>query len=295
MSPADLVLHLYVWAADELKAAGLTHLRSRGPEPALTDAEVLAIELAGAALGFATDVAIYWHFRRHYQAEFPALRFAHRTTFVRRAANLWQAKRASHGRSISQMAAPTESWLVDSMPVPACRFGRAKFCKRYYGQADYGYDHSDRRIFYGFRLHVRSSLDGLILAAELAPARASEVGIVPELNPPPESIGIGDRGYWNPELKAQLAEIGIRLHTPYQAKSRDKDPLRSKQLAGLRYRIETTQGQPAERYAVKRLKTRNLGHLVGRLWRAILSHTLLCRLCRKAGLPALSHAKLLAA
>ena len=45
--PADLVLHLSVRAADELKAAGQIHLRPLGPEPTPTDAEVLAIQPAG--------------------------------------------------------------------------------------------------------------------------------------------------------------------------------------------------------------------------------------------------------
>jgi hypothetical protein len=294
VTPDDLILHLYCLVDDELKDAGLTDLRRRGPRPALSDAEVLAIELAGAALGLADDAQLFWHFRRHYADAFPALASVHRTTFTRHAANLWRVKQRLHERLAGRLVPGAASWLVDSFPVPACRFGRAPFCRRYYGEADYGYDHTDRRVFYGFRLHLRTSLDGVILAARLAPARVTETAVVPELNPPPGSAGIGDRGYWDPALFELLRGRGVWLCAPFRSKKHDPDPEGSRRMASIRYRIETTQGQLTERFAAKRLKTRDVWHLEGRLWRAVLCHTALCRLCKQAGLPTLSHAELLA-
>jgi hypothetical protein len=51
----------------------------------------------------------------------------HRTTFARQAANLWAAKRAlwKHLLHVVEHA----PWLVvlDSLPVPVCRFARATF------------------------------------------------------------------------------------------------------------------------------------------------------------------------
>lgn len=295
MTEDDLILHLYCLVDDELRAAGLTDLRTRGPDPDLTDAEVLAIELAGAALGLAHDADLFRYFRRHHARAFPKITSIHRTTFIRQAANLGRVKQALHGRLADRLCPGPAPWLVDSFPLPACRFGRAKFCERYYGQADYGYDHADRRIFYGFRLHLRASWDGVILAARLAPARTSEPAVLPELGPPPGSVGIGDRGYWNPALFDLLAAAGVTFHAPFRSKQRDPDPARARRLARIRYRIETTQGQLTERFGAKRLKTKDVWHLEGRLWRAILCHTALCHLCRQAGLPTLSHAKLLAA
>jgi len=291
----DLILHLFCLVDDDLRAAGLTASRARGPDPTLTDAEVLTIELAGAALGLVHDADLSRYFRRHPARAFPGLVSINRTSFIRQAANLGRVKQAPHARLADRPGPGPAAWLVDSLPIPTGRFGRAHYARRYYGQADYGYDHADRRISFGFRLHLRTSRDGVLLGARLAPARASEPAVVPELNPPPGSVGVGDRGYWNPALFDPLAAAGVRFHAPYRSKQPDPDPGRSRRLARVRVRVETTQGQLTERFGAKRLKTKDVWHPEGRLWRAVLCHTALCHLCRQAGLPTLSHAKLLAA
>src|SRR5262245_35181594 len=129
----------------------------------------------------------------------------------------------------------------------------ATFCKRFAGLADYGYDHLIKRTFYGFRLHLRTTRDGVILAYQLAPARASDKAVLPELGPLAGSTGIGDRGYWDPALRERLAEGGVRFLAPYQHKSKDPDRQRSARLSAVRYRLETVNGQLADRYAVKRV------------------------------------------
>lgn len=58
-------------------------LRQRGPQPTLSDSEVMTMEIVGEFLGFDTDSGIYRYFRRHYHDWFPALGQVHRTTFVR--------------------------------------------------------------------------------------------------------------------------------------------------------------------------------------------------------------------
>lgn len=69
------------------------HLRSRGFEPALSDSEVIAMELIGVFLGIDTDKGIWAYFRRHWLPFFP--RLASRSTFVRQAANLFAVKRCA--------------------------------------------------------------------------------------------------------------------------------------------------------------------------------------------------------
>ncbi len=67
-------------------------LRSRGPQPVLSDSEVLTMEIVGEHLGLETDQGLYTYFRRHYPDWFPALARIHRTTFARQCANLWVVK-----------------------------------------------------------------------------------------------------------------------------------------------------------------------------------------------------------
>ena len=272
MSPHDFLLHVYCLVDDALRA--LDPGRPRGPQPTLTDSEVITMELAGEFWGLDSDQAIVRHFRHYHAAEFPAVRQVHRTTFARQAANLRHLKQRLQRRLAEALAGADPVWLVDSLPIDACEFARATFCSRFAGEADYGYCHLRRRTFYGFRLHLRTTRDGVILDYELAPARASERAVLAERPLPAGSIGIGDRGYWSPPLRDQLAAAGVDLRTPYARKKGDPAPARASRLASVRYRIETVNGQLAERYGVKRTWARDLWHLCHRLVRKILSHTI---------------------
>jgi hypothetical protein len=186
-------------------------------------------------------------------------------------------------------------WLVDSLPIEACKFARATFCRRFQGEADYGYDYGIKRTFYGFRLHLRASRDGVIVGYELAPARVNDRAVLAEMDLPAGSVGIGDRGYWNPELRARLEARGVRLLTPFLHKSKDPEPARSARLSAVRYRLESTNGQLAVRYHAKRTWARDWWHLCHRLVRKILSHTVLACVTTRAGWSPLSFDKLLAA
>jgi hypothetical protein len=297
MTPQDFLLVVFCTIDDQLKALGLGKLRRRGFPPALSDAEVIAIEVAGEAWGLGTDKAIYCHFRRYHAAKFPALARVHRTTFARQSANLWRAKQLLQARLAAALAGDGDDplWLVDILPIDACQFARATFCRRFRGEADYGDDHLRKRTYNGFRLHLRTTRLGLILGYELAPARLTDAALVPALNPPPGSTGVGDRHYWDPALRERLAAAGVTLKAPYYHKSKDEDPVGSAQLAAVRYRIETVGGQLTERFGIKRTWARDLWHLCHRLIRKILSHTVLMRLTARAKLPPLSFDRLWAA
>jgi hypothetical protein len=295
MPPQEFLLVLFCLVDDELQGLSLGRLRRRGPPPKLSDAEVLTIELAGSFWKLETDRDLFRHFRSYHQAEFPALARVHRTTFTRQAANLFRVKQLLQARLAERLSAGQPVWLVDSLPVEACKFARARFCKRFRGLADYGYDHGVKRTFYGFRLHVRASRDGVIQAYELAPARAGDRELLAELAPPPGTTGVGDRGYYSPALRQRLAEAGVTLLTPSQHKKTDPDPKRSGRLAGVRYRLESAFGQLAGRYHAKRTWARDLWHLCHRLARAILSHTVMIELAVRHGHQPLSFDRLLPA
>jgi hypothetical protein len=205
---------------DQLQALDLGRLRQRGPQPALSDSEVITIELVGEFWKLAADRDLFRHFRRYHQAEFPALAQLDRTTFARQAANLWRVKQLLHERLAELLCGADPVWLVDSLPIDACQCARASFCRRFAGVADYGHCTLRKRAFYGFRLHLHTSRDGVILAYQLAPARASERAVLPELGLPAGSMGIGDRGYWSPELRQRLAAGGVTLVAPYYSKGK---------------------------------------------------------------------------
>jgi hypothetical protein len=284
MSLDDLILTVFCWVDDELHAADLDHLRQRGPDPLLADSEVITMELVGEFLGHDRDARLFGYFRQHHAADFPSLRHVHRTTFVRQAANLWRAKQLLQQRLAQRLAGPASAWLVDSLPVPVCRFGRGGFCQGFRGDADFGYDPVQKQAYYGFRLHLRASPAGVILAYELAAASAADTAVVIDHQPPAGTTGLGDRNYWSPPVQAELAAGGVRLLAPYKSKKHDPEPARSRQLSRRRWRVETVGSQLTERYRIKRVWSRDLWHLCHRVIRKVLSHTLAVWLNITAGL-----------
>ena len=295
MCLADLLLHVFCWVDDALRHLRIDAPRSRGPGPILADAEVITIEIVGELLGLACDKAMYAHFRRHHAADFPALALVHRTTFLRQAANLWRVKRALHKELAARLVPDDSCWLADSVPVYACKFSRAKHSRLFRGEASYGYDHAQRQTYYGFRLHTRVSREGVIRAFELGPANLSDRAALPSLDLPVGSTGIGDRNYWSPGLRGDLAEAGITFHAAFHSRKKGPDPDWARALSRERWLIETVQGQLAERYEVKRVRARDVWHLAHRVTRKVLSHTVAIMLCVRSRVPPLQFARLLAA
>jgi hypothetical protein len=103
-------------------------LRKRAPQPTLRDSEALTIELVGEFLGIDTESNIFAHFCRHYSDWFPGLRQVTRTTFTRQAANLWKVKQELWQVLIQRIAHEPCLSILDSFPVPVCRFGPAQRC-----------------------------------------------------------------------------------------------------------------------------------------------------------------------
>ncbi len=266
-------------------------LRQRGPKPKLSDAEVLTIEIVGEYLGIDTDEGLYAYFRRHYQEWSPALPEVHRTTFTRQAANLRVAKRSLRKHLLGRIHFDPEVSLIDSFPVPVCRFARAYRCRRLAEESAFGYDEMTKQTFYGLRAHLRVCWPGVIVEADLAPANAHDLRLAEELLEGAEGWALGDRNYWGPDLTERLGDEGLRLLAPYKSKKKEKEPW-PRWLVQKRRRIEAVISQLAERYGAKKVWARDRWHLTSRFLRKVLSHTVAVFLCQEADLPPLRFAEL---
>jgi DDE family transposase len=275
--------------------AAQPRLRQRGFAPALSDSEVLTMEAVGEFLGIDTDAGLYRHFRQHYADWFPALRRVDRSTFARQAANLWAVKGRLWQHLGRQVAHDPALSIVDSFPIPVCRFARARRCRRLRAESAYGHDHIDQRTFYGLRAHVRICWPGLLVCGSLAPANADEMEVAEhELLDVAHGWVLGDRNYWRPEAAARLRRRDIVLLAPYKWASREREPW-PQWLTDTRRRIETVIGQLTERYQAKRVWARDAWHLLSRWLRKVLSHTVAVLLCQRAGLSPLAFDELVTA
>jgi hypothetical protein len=262
---------------------GEPKLRQRGPRPELADSEVLTIEIVGEFLGIDSEKDLFAYFRHHYGEYFPALREVHRTTFTRQAANLWVAKERLWRHLLKKHVRfdPLVS-LVDSFPVPVCRFARAYRCRILAEESAFGYDEMNKQTFYGFRAHLRVCWPGVVVGFSLAPANAHELSVAEGLLEGAKGWVLGDRNYWSPNLTRWLGEQGLDLLAPYKYKKGEKKPW-PRSLVHKRRRVETVFSQFTERYRAKRVRARDRWHLASRWLRKVLSHTVSVYLCQQSG------------
>jgi hypothetical protein len=217
----------------------------------------------------------------------------HRTTFARQAANHWKVKERLWQELLTLTPHDPTFAICDSMPLPACLFARAYRCRRFRGEAAFGKDTLLKQTFYGFRVHIRLCWPGVITRISVAPANAHELSVLPEIVEGTSGLIVGDRIYHSPEMREELATMGIELLAPYSSKKRDPAPKRSALLSRLRYRIDTVFSQLTERYCVKRAWAREVWHLTSRLLRKILSHTVAFLFNHQSGNQPLQLSKLL--
>lgn len=266
-------------------------LRQRGPMPTLSDSETLTIEIVGEFLGFDEDKAIFWFFRNYYGDWFPALREIHRTTFVRQAANLWKIKEKLWEYLLSRIQYDPYLSIMDSFPLPICRFARANRCRRLREIAEYGYDEVAKQTFLGLRTHLRVCWPGVIVDHRLAAANIHDVTVAVDMLDDVQGYMLGDRNYWSPDVIEQMKIQGLHWLVPYKSSKREKQPW-PRYLKHKRYLIETVIGQFVERYNVKKIWARDTWHMISRWFRKVVSHTLSLFLCQKAGLSPLQFASL---
>ena len=240
----DYLLRMFYLIDTELASLVSTlpggRVRSHGPEPLLSDSEVVTMELAGEFLGIDTDKGIYAHFRRYHLKEFPALARVCRTTFVRHAANLWRVKqllqavaaRAAvgarpaaadrRGPAVADCGSSTASPCTRAAS-PGPRAARSSPARRRSGSTTC----SGRRTSGsgGFRVHLRGSDEkdeGPVRQLVLTAADVADLAAAGELAPPGGGVGIGDRNYRNyhgPDRQAELREVnGFVLLAPHRSR-----------------------------------------------------------------------------
>lgn len=265
--------------------------RQRGPQPTVSDAEVLTIEVVGIWLGLATDKAIYLYFQRHYGDWFPGLGQVHRTTFVRQSANRWWLKVQLWRQLLGWLAYdPTDS-IMDSMPLPVCRFARANRCRRLREVSAYGYDEVAKQTCFGLRVHVRIAWPGVVCDLELLPANVPDTVAAEAMLMGITGQVLADRNYWKPVLRDRLQEQQLTLLAPFSTAKHEKEPW-PRQLTRKRYRIETVFGQFVQRFQARQVWARDAWHLCSRWLRRILAHCFGVLLCQQTGLPPLRFSEL---
>jgi hypothetical protein len=276
MPVEDFIIITFCFVEEELKKIERgRNIRQRGFQPKLSDAEVITMEIIGEYLGIDCDKWIWQYFMRHWLSWFPNL--GSRENFVRQATNLWYYKQQMQKNLSDLIGGRTDNiHMIDGFPVPVCRYKRARRCKRFKGEATFGYCASKSEHYYGFHGHLLVSFDGIISHFSLTRTTVDEREAMLDMTEHIHGLLIGDKGYISQEKKEYLFQNKrIDLQTPLRDNMKETRDLGSvKRLMDVRRKIETVIGQLSEQFKIEKVRAKDLWHLMHRMIRKLLSHTM---------------------
>jgi hypothetical protein len=237
----DHTTALYCIVADLLKAAGHTDdCRCR-----LTDAEVITTALI-AALYFGGNIERSRSFMRSTGLMPRMLSKSRLTRRLHRVAGFMNSLFHQLGMVLKEASVSTK-YLVDSFPVAVCDNMRISRCRLVRDEEFRGYIASKRRYFYGVRVQVVTTEQGVPVEMAFLPGSASDVrglGVLP-LSLPSGSQLFMDSGYtdYAAEDAAQQND-GIEFAPSRKTNSKRADDVwRSYYKQLMRKRIETVFSQ----------------------------------------------------
>jgi hypothetical protein len=251
--------------------------RRRGSAPRFHDSEVITVALFIDAI-FAGHEALGLHFLRQY----------HPTLFPRLPTNGgFNTRRTRLGPLIEQLRRyilldyelidPADQVrLVDSAPVQVCTYQRGNDSATLIGQEHFGVCSSKGSKVYGWRLHVRTTLAGVVELWGLAPASAHDSQVLPaDLTELADCVVLADGGFNQPSVRQQARRAQVHIYALPRRDSRHPWPAAFRKLASrLRRRVETALSVLTTVFRIETPAARSLAGAVCRIATRMLAHTL---------------------
>jgi hypothetical protein len=162
------------------------------------------------------------------------------------------------GAGVVQAQAAICDFVIDSLPVPVCRRVRARRGAKVRGRAYCGYCAAKQEKFFGWRLHLVCTTDGVPVACVLLPAGYHDLTPIHELlyGLPPGAYVYADKAYNSADDEASiLSATGVHL-VPLRKDNRAPNTWAERcGLRTFRTTIETVNSQ-CEAMGLQRLRAR---------------------------------------
>ena len=261
-----LLTALYVLADDLLPKRDPSR---PGRRPQITDAEVICLAVAQVLLDCPKERRFLRFAKRRLGHLFPYI--PGQSGYNKRV----RALAPEIVRVLGYLARLSPSWcdglrLIDATPVPCGQSRQTVKRSQFAGYATYGYCAAHSRHFWGFKLYLLSSPDGMPVAFELAPANVPEREVVAELLELVELEGymvIGDKGLSGADIEEFVAALGGVFLRPDRC---DEAP-RFGNLGGVRQWIEAIFDQYKDQLSLERHGAHTMAGLIARVAQRLLA------------------------
>lgn len=242
----------------------------------MSDSEIITLSICGELTGIDSENAWYSFVKRNYRHLFP--RLCSRTRFNRTRRALLQVTELLRQKLTHSFPIPTSRYFViDSFPLPVCKFGRARYCRSFrVDGANYGKCPSKKETYFGFKVHALITIEGYITAFEITPASVDDREGLRDFAENHLCLTVlGDKGYTGEQLWEDMQEKGICLMSLKPSNHKNNWPKEVRQVIfRFRRRIETVFSQLSEQLNAEKVLAKSFRGLCTRLQNKILGHNL---------------------
>lgn len=251
--------------------------RCPGAKAEMSDSEILTLALVMDYLPFPGETQFIGFIRANYGQWFPDL--LERSQFNRRLRKLESMLETLRRNWVKQLAGVNNnSFIIDTKPIPVMGYRRSKRHSDFHGSADYGYCAARKMKYFGYKLTMISTLEGLPIAYDLVPANTDERQAVESILEVVRGSDIyGDKGFigqdWQSEIFHSTSNRILTIHRENQHHQNSSQLKRwisriRQRIEGVFHEIQNT-GRNPERFLNKTVNGLTV-HMAAK----IASHTL---------------------
>ena len=259
-----LVVAVYLFADEEA-------IPRPGPQGAITDAELVALAVAQAAMGVPSDRQFLGLVGKVLPGWFPHV--PSQSQYNRRLRRLAPLI-ASVQLRVSELIAASDLRIADGTLIGVANYAGCASRSEFAGSAAYGYCAAKSEFVWGMRLVLVTDPAGVPVGYTLVAANEKEYEPVRELTTAhPGCTLIADKGLWGRQYAETLALQEVTIVTP--ARRRDADTAdRERRLAGLRLVIESTFSNLKRQMRLEQHLAKTPAGLVQRIVQRLLALTI---------------------
>lgn len=214
--------------------------RTTGCPPTFSDSEMMTLMIAEDYIPYPAESQYVEYIRANHLDLFPDL--LTQSQFNRRARQLAQTVEMMRRSWLVKVGVGLEdTYIIDTKPVPVVGYKRSKSRSYFLDSASYGYCASRNMKYFGYKLVMITTLDGIVVTYDLVPANTDERKAAEAILDQIENVQIiGDKGFLGAAWQAKIEEeTGNQVITPKRKNQLIQHPEGfEKMLNHVRERIE---------------------------------------------------------
>lgn len=221
-----LLTIIFVLIDDWYQARGHRLMKGKvGRKATFSDSEVMTLMVAEEYIPYPGEVQYLGFMRANYLPLFPQL--LDQSQFNRRARSLRYMVEAMRRDWLMELGVEqAEKYLIDTKPIPVLSYKRSKRHSDFRGSADYGYCVSRKLHYFGYKLVVITTLDGIPVVYDLVAANTEERQAAETiLDEVAHAELFGDKGFVGVEWQTQMQQqTGNTITTPKRKNQKVQHP-----------------------------------------------------------------------